>query len=154
MARVDRTASAEEKEAFYLDNFKSKVPHAKDNHHYLYAIVRKDLQMPPGKLAAQAGHAYTDALVQAQNQDPDRFNTYRRDGEGGSKITMQGKNVNALIKAYEQALDEGLPCALIVDQEHVLPPHFDGSPVITAVGIGPCTQAEARAITKRFQCVG
>lgn len=153
MARVDRTATAEEKVQFYTDAFKSDVPHVKDNHHYLYAVVRKDLDMPTGKLSAQAGHAFTDAIAAAETLDPTRIKRYRYAGTGGSKITMQAKNAAALIKAYEQLLDEGIPCALIVDQHHILPPHFTGEPIITALGIGPCTQDEVRHLTKRFQCV-
>jgi len=115
--------------------------------------VRKDLAMPAGKLAAQAGHAYTDALVHAQETDPSRDELYRSKGIGGSKVTMYAKNQNALIKAYELAKDADIPCALIVDQHHILPPYFDGNPVITALGLGPCTQKESRFITKRFNCV-
>lgn len=153
MARVDRTASAEEKVHYYTDAFKSDVPLIKDDHHYLYAVVRKDLDMPTGKLSAQAGHAYTDAIAAADDIDPERVLRYRNAGTGGSKITMQAKNAAALIKAYEQLLDDGIPCALIVDQHHILPPHFTGDPIITALGIGPCTQSEVRHLTKRFQCV-
>lgn len=155
MKRVDRTAPAanDAKSQYYLDLFKSTVPHNKDNHHYLYAVVRSDLAMPPGKLAAQAGHAYTDALMLAQETDPDRYTHYRQDGIGGSKVTMKAKNEGALIKAYELALDAGIPAALIVDQHHILPPHFTGDPIITALGLGPCTQDDVRFITKRFNCV-
>ena len=129
------------------------VPCDKSEHLYIYALVRKDLQMPPGKLAAQAGHAYTDALCEAQALNPDAADRYRIDGLGGSKVTLQAKNLNQLLRAYNEARAAGLPCSVVVDREHVLPPHFDGNPVITAVGIGPCTPAQVRAITKRYQCV-
>lgn len=138
---------------FYTKKFQSHVPHERLDHHYLYAIVRKDLHMPAGKLAAQAGHAYTDALIYAQIHHPERFNAYRQDGTGGSKVTMQANNVTQLINAYELAIDANIPAILIVDQQHILPPYFDGSPIITALGIGPCTQDQSRFITKKFRCV-
>ena len=114
----------------------------------MYAIVRKDLEMPPGKLAAQAGHAYTDSMTTASDEV---IQSYRTESLGGSKVTLQAKNEHALIRAYNEALDAGLPCSIVVDRNHVLPPHFDGSPVITALGIGPCKHSEARAITKRYR---
>lgn len=170
MARDDRTAFAEdistvnkqrEKAAqpshtkdyqAYIDRFESHIPLEKDSHLYLYAVVRKDLEMPTGKLAAQAGHAYTDSLLHSSEISPERFTNYRT-GNGGSKVTMRAKNAGALIRAYEEAIEIGLPATLIVDKHHVLPPHFNGEPIITALGIGPCTQSEVRDITKRFRCV-
>ena len=110
--------------------------------------------MTPGKLAAQAGHAYTDALMQAQDVDPELVARYRQAGKGGPKVTLKAKNLNQLLRAYNEAREAGLPCAVIVDQNHVMPPHFTGEPIITAVGIGPCTKEQCRQITKRYQCVG
>jgi peptidyl-tRNA hydrolase len=110
--------------------------------------------MPAGKLSAQAGHAYGDSICNSRETHPEIYNAYRAvDGNGGSKVTLQAKNVNHLMRAYNEAIAYGLPCAIIVDREHILPPHFDGSPIITAVGIGPCTKIDAKNITKRFQCV-
>ena len=129
------------------------VPSDKSTHLYIYAIVRNDLEMPPGKLAAQAGHAYTDTLYNSHDQDPERYNNYRVDGMGGSKVTLKAKNESKLIKAYNDCLAPSIPCSIVVDREHVLPPHFDGSPIITALGIGPCTKEEARSVTKKFNCV-
>lgn len=119
----------------------------------MYAIVRADLEMPPGKLSAQSGHAYTDSLCSAFEQDPNRVRDYRNLDKGGSKVTLKAKNSNQLLRAYKEAKEAGIPCALIVDQHHVLPPYFDGSPIITALGIGPCTQSECKSITKRFRCL-
>jgi PTH2 family peptidyl-tRNA hydrolase len=136
-----------------LDRHARPVPCDKSEHLYIYAIVRNDLEMPPGKLAAQAGHAYTDALCTAQEIAPESAERYRIDGLGGSKVTLKAKNLNQLLRAYNEARAAGLPCAVIVDREHVLPPHFDGNPIITAIGIGPCTPAQARAITRRYQCL-
>jgi len=109
--------------------------------------------MPPGKLAAQAGHAYTDTLYEAHTATPDRYHDYQIMGKGGSKVTLKSRNENQLIIAYNACLEAEIPCAIVVDREHILPPHFDGSPIITALGIGPCTKAEAQHITKKFNCV-
>ncbi len=109
--------------------------------------------MPTGKLSAQSGHAYGDTLSVAKEQNPQLEKNYRNDSLGGSKVTLKAKNENHLIKAYNQALEAGLPCSIVVDREHVLPPDFNGEPIITALGIGPCTKAEVKHITKKFQCL-
>lgn len=109
--------------------------------------------MPAGKLSAQAGHAYGDVLDLAGETVPHIKQKYRNRASGGSKVILKSRNLSHLLRAYQEALDAGIPAVVIVDQNHVLPPHFTGDPIITAIGIGPCTQAQAKDITKRFQCV-
>lgn len=118
----------------------------------LYAIYRADLEMPPGKLAAQCGHAYTRSYENAVAADPSLAARYKGTGNG-TKICMYAKNLGQLLRAYREALEAGLPCELIIDRGHVLPPHFDGQPIITALGIGPCFREEAAHITKRYTLV-
>ena len=131
------------------------MPVAEGDHLYQYAIINGSLEMhlDPGKLAAQTGHCFDDSKEHARLIDPERAESYRDRTRGGSKVVLEAKNANQLIKAYAQARKLGLPCALIVDQHHVLPPHFTGKPVITGIGIGPCTKAECRDVTKKFQCL-
>lgn len=129
------------------------MPVAEVDHLYAYAITPSSLEMPPGKLSAQTGHAYGDTIRNAELIDPERAARYRNVAHGGSKVSLKAKNQQQLIKAFAKARSLGLPCALVVDRHHVLPPHFDGSPIITALGIGPCTKEEAREITKKFQCL-
>jgi PTH2 family peptidyl-tRNA hydrolase len=109
--------------------------------------------MPPGKLAAQAGHAYTDALWACLDQAPDQALAYRTTGIGGSKVTIQSKNLGQLERAARECEAAGIPHAVVTDKDHVLLPHFTGAPIVTALGIGPVTQAQCRHITKRFQVV-
>lgn len=105
--------------------------------------------MPPGKLASQSGHAYLNAYLQAQQQRPEAAEHYQRDGIG-TKVCLKAKNQNQILQAYEAAKAQGIPCSLIIDQHHVMPPHFTGEPIITALGIGPARKDEIRNITKRF----
>ncbi len=115
----------------------------------LYAIYRADLEMPAGKLAAQCGHAYLNAHEQAQLLRPDITSQYKGTGNG-TKICMYARNLGQLLRAYRDAQAAGIPCALIIDRGHVLPPHFDGQPIITALGIGPAYRDEIEHITKRY----
>lgn len=113
--------------------------------------MRKDIQMSSGKLAAQAGHAYGDTLHQAEKIDPSRISNYRNEEKGGSKVLLAAKKERDLIKAYLQLKEEGIPCAIVVDRNHIHLPDFDGSPIITGLGVGPCTQSEVKHILKKFQ---
>ncbi|MCY9861431.1 hypothetical protein OTK49_02720 [Vibrio coralliirubri] len=115
-------------------------------------MVRKDLEMSAGKLSAQSGHAYDDSIRNAQDTHPELCTEYRDGINGGSKVTLEAKSVNALIKAYNQARLEGLPCSIVVDQNHIMLPHFTGEPIITAVGIGPVTKSQSKFL-KKFRCV-
>lgn len=118
----------------------------------MYAVIRADLAMPPGKLSAQAGHAYTDALLSCLADDPASFAAFRASGLG-SKVTLAARGLDEILRLRDACLDLGLPHALVVDSGHVLPPHFDGSPIVTALGIGPCRRERLRAMTKRLPCV-
>ncbi|MFK4132418.1 aminoacyl-tRNA hydrolase [Pseudomonas luteola] len=131
------------------------MPIAEGDHLYQYAIIdgSLDMHLDPGKLAAQTGHAFGDSFKNAEEICPETAQAYRDPSRGGSKVTLEAKNASHLIKAFSKARKLGIPCALIVDQHHVLPPHFTGKPIITAIGIGPCTKAQCREVTKKFQCV-
>ena len=109
--------------------------------------------MPAGKLSAQAGHAYTNTLLLAQKNFPNLHEHYLTHKITGSKVTLKAKNTSQLIKAYETCLEHNIPATLVVDENHIMPPHFDGNPIITALGIGPCKPSDVKFITKKFQCV-
>ncbi len=116
----------------------------------LYAIVRSDLEMPPGKLAAQAGHAFLESFLVA---DDEAASEYRADGVG-TKITLQARSLDDLQWAQFHCERMGVPCALIVDEGHVMPPHFDGNPIVTALGIGPIKREDhINVITSKFRKV-
>lgn len=116
----------------------------------MYAIYRDDLDMSAGKLSAQCGHAFDLAMEAATAANPDIRAQYRGTGNG-TKLVMYAKNQGQLLRAYQEARAAGLPCALIIDRGHVIPgTPFDGKPIITAVGIGPCYKADATGITKRY----
>ncbi|MBB4861245.1 PTH2 family peptidyl-tRNA hydrolase [Pseudomonas nitritireducens] len=120
---------------------------------YIYSIVPTSLEMDAGKASAQNGHAFEYSLKCARHLVPEIAERYENHETRGSKVALKAKNQQQLVKAYVQARELGLPCALVADRTHVMPPHFDGSPIITACAIGPCTKAQARPITKKFQCL-
>lgn len=121
-------------------------------------MVRGDLDMPPGKLAAQAGHAFVETLKEAQanydngSANGESYNRYRAE-RPGTKVVLLARNIYELERARDECAMLGIPHALVVDSGHVLPPHFDGNPIVTALGFGPATRSEVGRITRRLALV-
>lgn len=118
----------------------------------MYAIVRHDLMMSPGKMAAQTGHAFLDTFDLCRKEYPDRAAQYH-DGCHGTKVVLGVRDQAELEAVYERCKAEGLPTTKVVDSGHVLLPHFDGSPVVTCIGIGPVLRSEIHHITRRLELV-
>lgn len=112
----------------------------------LYAIVRADLEMPAGKLAAQAGHAYLEAYLTALREIPDLALAYAADPPG-TKVVLAANSLAHLERLASKAEASRVPYTLITDSGHILPPHFDGRPIVTALGFGPARRSEIRHIT-------
>ena len=101
--------------------------------------------MTAGKAASQAGHAFLDSFLTAPT---DITEAYLADG--GTKIVLTVPGERQLVDAFHKAKAARLPCAMVVEQNHVMPPSFDGSPIPTAIGIGPVMRSQAREITRRL----
>ena len=113
----------------------------------LYAVVRKDLEMSTGKTFSQAAHAYVNTILAA---DPQIVQQYQADGLG-TKVCLVARNLQELEYIYACALEAGITVTKITDSGHVMLPHFDGSPVTTAIGFGPCTREQCQEFTKRLK---
>lgn len=111
----------------------------------LYAVVRNDIGMSPGKSASQAGHAYLGAFLAAQELTPAVAVDYAADLPG-TKVCLQA-NLAGIIRAKEELELAGLPVYLVVDSGCAN--FFNGAPTITALGFGPATKAQLpKFITK------
>lgn len=106
--------------------------------------------MPAGKLAAQAAHALSQTLIAYLLRHPEQAATFHAEGSSGTRIILLAKNELQLLKAFDQAQRLDLPCALFTDSGHIYPPHFDGNPIVTGLGIGPASRDVLRPITRRF----
>lgn len=109
--------------------------------------------MTPGRLAAQACHAAKNCAILAQRHNPELLRLYQGPDFIGTQIILKAKNEAALQRAYEEAQEAGLISSLIIDQGNIYPGFSEGEPIVTALGIGPCTREQAHAITKRFSMV-
>jgi PTH2 family peptidyl-tRNA hydrolase len=101
-------------------------------------IVRDDLKLSKGKLAAQVAHAAVSAYEFASRNVREAWK------EGGQKkVVLRVPELSALFELKEVARKHGLPTALITDAGLTeVPPG-----TITVLGIGPAESGELDKIT-------
>ena len=91
-------------------------------------LVRRDLKLPKGKLAAQCAHASVDAVLKSDKKTVKAWAE-----EGMAKIVLKVKDEPELIKFFQQAKDNDLTASLITDAGRtVVAPGTK-----TCAGIGP-----------------
>ena len=102
-------------------------------------LVRQDLKLPKGKLAAQVAHASVEAVLKS---DENLVKAWR--SEGMAKIVVKVKDDKELVKYFQQAKDEGLTASLITDAgKTVVAPGTK-----TCAAIGPDKEDKIDAITE------
>ena len=91
-------------------------------------IVRQDLKLSPGKMAAQVGHAVLGCYIKSDNK------VLRNWMDGGAKkIVLTCPNKEELLKLKDKAERAGLTTSLIIDAGHT-----EIAPgTMTCLGIGP-----------------
>jgi len=115
-----------------------KVKKAKDirldrGPHKMMLVVRKDLKMGQGKIAAQCGHATLAAYQVAKRQAKPALTQWSRQGQ--AKIAAKVDSEDALLEVYAKALSLGLVAAVIRDAGRT---QIDpGTKTVVAVGPGP-----------------
>ena len=97
-------------------------------------VVRKDLDLGKGKLAAQVAHASLGAYKKADGKVRDRW-----EEEGAKKVVAKVADEKELMDLHKAV--RGLPCALIHDAGKTQ----IAAGTATALGIGP---AEEKAVDK------
>ncbi len=106
-------------------------------------LVREDLEMSPGKLAAQVAHAAVSAYLEAEKARPGWARGWLLEGQ--KKVVLKVKNKDALMEIYNQVKDE-FPSALVVDAGRTeLEPG-----TLTCLGIGPAPELDLDKITGRL----
>ena len=102
-------------------------------------LVRQDLKLPKGKLAAQAAHASVEAVLKSDPSDVKKWRS-----EGMAKIVCKVKDEKELVRLFQQAKDADIVASLITDAGHtVVAPGTK-----TCVGIGPAEEDEVDNLTK------
>ncbi len=105
-------------------------------------VLRSDLGMGKGKLAAQAAHASLAAYKEANA-------TAKKAWESGGqeKIALKVSSEKELQDLFLQAKKEKLPAVLIRDAGHTQIP----ARTITALAIGPAEEAKVDLITGKLK---
>ena len=104
-------------------------------------ILRIDLRMSRGKIAAQAGHAAVSSAEEARKRYPEWWRAWIEEGQ--CKVAVRVQNDKELLELEKKAKELKLPCALIVDRGLTeLPPG-----TITCLGIGPAPSQQVDKIT-------
>jgi peptidyl-tRNA hydrolase, PTH2 family len=107
-------------------------------------VVREDLKLPKGKLAAQVAHASTSSLLKSHKDDITKWKN-----EGMKKVVLKVDDDKGLFKLKQQAEDAGLITALITDAgKTVVEPG-----TITCLGIGPDNPEKIDKITGKLKMV-
>lgn len=126
-------------------------------------LVRGDLKLSKGKIAAQVAHASVKALL-FQMKDYGRFNAnnekYPHEVRVNmsddmlnwlrgnyTKITLKVDSEEELIKYYNKAKENQLPCSIITDEGFT---EVKGK-TKTCVAIGPAQNSEIDKITKNLK---
>ncbi len=108
-------------------------------------IVRKDIKMGIGKLAAQVGHAAVMSYLEASRENDKIAEEWLK--TGGKKIVLKVENEESLRKLFGAFKYKKIPCALITDAGLTqLPPG-----TVTALGVGPWATRELNPLTSMLK---
>jgi PTH2 family peptidyl-tRNA hydrolase len=107
-------------------------------------LIRKDLRLPKGKMAAQAAHAAVDAVLKSETKIIKKWRAM-----GMKKIALSVEDEKDLHKHVQEAKDLGLVTAVITDAgKTVVAPG-----TITCAAIGPYIEEEVDSITGNLKMV-
>ncbi len=101
-------------------------------------VIRKDLKMSKGKLAAQACHASVHAFERARWSLIEKW-----EKEGAKKVVLAVESQQELEELYKKVKEKRIPCFLVRDAG--LTELKPGT--ITALGIGPDKEEKIDKIT-------
>ena len=108
-------------------------------------VLRKDVAMGRGKLAAQAAHAAVLAAEKARSHRHDWFNIWFKTGQ--AKVVVKAENLQELLELENHARTIGLPAASVQDSGLTqIPPG-----TITCVGIGPGPAELIDSVTRHLK---
>jgi peptidyl-tRNA hydrolase len=144
----------------FEDNQNAPKPSGRDGRMSSYKakqmiVMRRDLKMRKGKIAAQAGHACVEAILMALAREgrlesvrvtPDDSWVYLADdgaeptpltdwfGAGVAKVCVYVDSEEALLDLAERGRELGFICALVRDAGHT---EFHGEPTFTCLAFEP-----------------
>ncbi len=108
-------------------------------------VVRGDLRMGKGKLAAQVAHASLASAEEAMKRKPEWFEEWKAGGQ--RKVVLKVQSEEDLQELFRKAKSAKLPAALI--QDAGLTQLEPGT--VTCVGIGPGSDEQIDALTGKLK---
>jgi PTH2 family peptidyl-tRNA hydrolase len=104
-------------------------------------VLRTDLGLSVGKMAAQACHASVSALLMAEHDEIRAWLEY-----GQTKIVLEAASEELLRRLAEQCEEEGLPFQLIADAGRT---EVEAG-TVTALGVGPAEGQKIDRVTGKL----
>ncbi len=105
-------------------------------------VVRNDLKMSKGKIAAQVSHASVECMLRSHKDLVDEWRM-----QGMKKVVLKVENLDELRKINTEAEDAGLATSFITDAGHT-----EVKPgTITCLGIGPEDEKKIDKITGKLK---
>jgi len=108
-------------------------------------VVRTDLKMGKGKVAAQVAHASLSSAEAARERRESWYEGWKEGGQ--AKIVLKVDSEDALSELFRKAKAAGLPASLIEDRG--LTQVEPGT--VTCLGIGPAPDGEVDEITGKLK---
>jgi peptidyl-tRNA hydrolase, PTH2 family len=112
--------------------------------HKMVFVVRADLKMSPGKIAAQVSHAAVLCAMKAQKQKPNLLNEWVHDGY--KKVVLKVDSLEELLAIESSAKLNDLITELIVDAGRTEVPVATA----TVLGIGPDVNENIDIVTGKL----
>ena len=107
----------------------------------LVILVRKDIKMGTGKIAAQVGHAAVECALYAEKKDKKSFDAWL--GCGQAKVVLKVDSLEDLKRYMSEARSVGLHTTMITDAGRTqIEPG-----TVTCLGIGPAPISDIDKVT-------
>lgn len=107
----------------------------------LVVVVREDLKISPGKMAAQVGHAAVSCALKSKEKEKRLFSDWMEEGQ--RKVVLRVSGLPELERIERMADAAGLVTSRIVDAGLTeIPPG-----TVTCLGVGPAREADVDRIT-------
>lgn len=107
----------------------------------LVVLVRNDVKMGKGKIAAQVGHAAVECALYAEKKDKKSFEAWMDGGQ--AKIVLKVDSMDQLTEYMQIARSSGVHVAMITDAGRTqIEPG-----TVTCAGLGPAPVSELDKIT-------
>jgi len=121
--------------------FKSIIKKLQGMEYKQVILMRQDLKLPKGKMAAQVAHASVEAVMKTLKSDKDKVKQWRDMGQ--KKVVLKVSGKADLHKYNQMAKDAGLKTAVITDAGRTC----IAPGTTTCCAIGPDSEDNIDAIT-------